>query len=60
MREPWEMQRLTMSTVLPGQRDQLVGRIQERYGFAKDAAAKQADEWWNKLDNAAGKAATQK
>ena len=60
MREPWEMQRLTMSTVLPGQRDQLVGRIQERYGIAKDAATKQADEWWTKLDNAADKAATQK
>ena len=28
-----------------GQRDQLVGKIQERYGIAKEQAQKQADEW---------------
>lgn len=28
-----------------GRKDQLVGRIQERYGIAKDEAQKQADEW---------------
>jgi uncharacterized protein YjbJ (UPF0337 family) len=28
-----------------GRRDQLVGRIQERYGIARDEAQKQADEW---------------
>ena len=28
-----------------GRKDQLVGRIQERYGIAKDEADKQADEW---------------
>jgi uncharacterized protein YjbJ (UPF0337 family) len=28
-----------------GQKDQLVGRIQERYGFHKDEAQKQVDEW---------------
>lgn len=28
-----------------GQRDQLVGRIQERYGIAKDEAQNQVDEW---------------
>ncbi len=30
---------------IAGKKDQLVGRIQERYGIAKDAAEKQADEW---------------
>ena len=28
-----------------GKKDQLVGRIQERYGVAKDEADRQADEW---------------
>jgi uncharacterized protein YjbJ (UPF0337 family) len=28
-----------------GQKDYLVGRIQERYGIAKAEAEKQADEW---------------
>jgi uncharacterized protein YjbJ (UPF0337 family) len=32
-------------TYVNGQRDQLVGRIQERYGIAKDAAEKQVKDW---------------
>jgi uncharacterized protein YjbJ (UPF0337 family) len=28
-----------------GKKDQLVGRIQERYGIARDEAQMQADEW---------------
>jgi len=31
--------------VIAGQRDQLAGRIQERYGIAKEVARKQIDEW---------------
>lgn len=31
--------------VIDGKRQQLVGRIQERYGLAKDAAEQQADEF---------------
>ena len=31
--------------VVSGKRDQLVGRIQERYGIAKDEAERQIDEW---------------
>jgi uncharacterized protein YjbJ (UPF0337 family) len=31
--------------VIGGKREQLVGKIQERYGFGKDAAEKQADEF---------------
>jgi len=30
---------------LTGQKDNLVGKIQERYGIAKEEAEKQADEW---------------
>lgn len=32
-------------TVINGRREQLVGRIQERYGLAKEAVEKQVDEF---------------
>jgi len=32
-------------TVAEGQRDKLVGRIQERYGVAKDEAERQLKDW---------------
>ena len=32
-------------TVIEGKRDQLVGTIQERYGYAKDQAEKEVDSW---------------
>jgi uncharacterized protein YjbJ (UPF0337 family) len=31
--------------IIAGQRDQLVGRIQERYGIAKDEADRQVKTW---------------
>ena len=31
--------------VINGQHDQLIGRIQERYGIAKQEAQSQVDEW---------------
>jgi len=31
--------------VIAGEREKLVGKIQDRYGIAKDEAEKQADEW---------------
>lgn len=31
--------------VIAGQKDQLIGRIQERYGVAKEEAHRQVDEW---------------
>jgi len=31
--------------VIAGKRDKLVGRIQERYGIAKDDASRQVDDW---------------
>jgi len=36
--------------VVSGKRDQLVGRVQERYGIAKDAAEKEIDEWTRRDD----------
>ncbi|MDX1819691.1 MAG: CsbD family protein [Paracoccaceae bacterium] len=32
-----------------GKRDQLVGKIQEKYGIARDEAEKQVDEWSAKM-----------
>ncbi len=32
-------------TVIEGKRDQLIGRIQERYGIEKEAAEEQVREW---------------
>ena len=32
-------------TVIAGNRDKFVGKLQERYGIAKEEAQKQADEW---------------
>jgi uncharacterized protein YjbJ (UPF0337 family) len=35
---------------IAGKKDQLVGRIQERYGIAKAEAEKQANEWSRALE----------
>ena len=37
-------------TVIEGKRDQLVGKIQERYGYAKDQAEKELSDWERKND----------
>jgi uncharacterized protein YjbJ (UPF0337 family) len=36
--------------VIAGKRDQLVGRIQERYGIAKEQVQKDVDEYVKTLD----------
>jgi uncharacterized protein YjbJ (UPF0337 family) len=33
-------------TFIAGKRDQLEGKIQERYGLQRDAARKQIDDWY--------------
>jgi hypothetical protein len=39
---------LTMtSNVINGKRDQLEGKLQERYGYAKDQTKKDIDDWYN-------------
>lgn len=32
---------------MAGKRDQLVGKVQERYGIAKDEAERQVDDFYN-------------
>ncbi|TIW40150.1 MAG: CsbD family protein, partial [Mesorhizobium sp.] len=34
---------------IEGNRDQLLGRIQERYGIAREEAQRQIDEWSRRL-----------
>jgi len=36
--------------VIAGSKDKFIGRLQQRYGIAKDEAARQADEWARSLD----------
>jgi uncharacterized protein YjbJ (UPF0337 family) len=38
--------------IVAGRRDQLAGKIQERYGLAKDEAEKQLAEWERKASDA--------
>ena len=35
--------------VIKGEREKLAGKVQERYGIAKEEANRQIDEWANKL-----------
>jgi uncharacterized protein YjbJ (UPF0337 family) len=35
---------------LNGKRDQLAGRVQERYGIARDEAERRVDRWASRLD----------
>ncbi|MCP5281378.1 MAG: CsbD family protein [Rhodoferax sp.] len=37
--------------IIAGRRDQLIGKIQERYGIAKDEAEKQIDDWSVRVDD---------
>ena len=37
--------------VIAGRRDVLAGKIQERYGIAKDEAEKQLSAWESKVDD---------
>ena len=36
--------------VMAGNRDQLVGKVQERYGIAKDEAERQVSDWERNTD----------
>jgi len=36
-------------TAINGQRQELEGRLQKRYGFAKDRARKDVDDWFSTL-----------
>ena len=42
--------------LIKGKRDQLVGKIQERYGIAKDEAERQVDDFTHRYDTIASAA----
>jgi uncharacterized protein YjbJ (UPF0337 family) len=37
-------------TVVAGRRDQLAGKLQERYGITREDAVKQLDDWQGRAD----------
>jgi uncharacterized protein YjbJ (UPF0337 family) len=37
--------------VIAGKRDQMIGRIQERYGCQRDEAERQVDAFWDRYDD---------
>jgi uncharacterized protein YjbJ (UPF0337 family) len=45
VKEKWGKLTVDDLQVINGQQDQLVGRIQERYGLAKEEAQKQVRNW---------------
>ncbi|MFB6325930.1 hypothetical protein HA42_07315 [Pantoea deleyi] len=45
MKEKWGKLTDDDMQVIEGKRDQLVGKIQERYGYAKDEAEREVTDW---------------
>lgn len=45
MKEKWGKLTDDDMQVIEGKRDQLVGKIQERYGYAKDEAEREVNDW---------------
>ncbi|WP_337028276.1 CsbD family protein [Pantoea eucalypti] len=45
MKEKWGKLTDDDMQVIEGKRDQLVGKIQERYGYAKDEAEREVADW---------------
>jgi uncharacterized protein YjbJ (UPF0337 family) len=45
VREEWGKLTDDDLELIAGQKDKLVGRIQERYGLSKEAAEQQVDSW---------------
>ena len=50
-REQWGKLTEDDFDVVAGRRDQLAGKIQERYGVAKEDAEKQVTEWQRKVSD---------
>ncbi len=50
VREKWGKLTDDDMTVIAGKKDQLVGKLQERYGQTKEQAEKQLDDWSRGVD----------
>ena len=44
-RQKWGMLTNDELDVIQGRKDQLIGKIQERYGLAREEAEKEVDDW---------------
>jgi len=49
VRKQWGMLTDNDLEYVAGKRDKLIGRLQERYGIAKEEAENQVDNWFNSL-----------
>jgi uncharacterized protein YjbJ (UPF0337 family) len=58
VREKWGQLTDDDIHVIAGRRDQLIGRIQERYGIAKEAATREVDTFLKKLNAESARDAT--
>lgn len=58
VREKWGQLTDDDIHVIAGRRDQLIGRIQERYGIAKEAATHEVDTFLKNLNAEASRAST--
>jgi uncharacterized protein YjbJ (UPF0337 family) len=47
VREKWGQLTDNDFTMIAGKKDQLVGRVQERYGLAREEAEREVDDWLN-------------
>ncbi len=47
-KEQWSKLTDDDMTIIEGKRNQLVGKIQERYGYAKEKAEKEVVDWENR------------
>jgi uncharacterized protein YjbJ (UPF0337 family) len=48
VREQWGKLTDDDLDVIAGKQDQLEGRLQQRYGYAKDQAKKEVDDWYGR------------
>ncbi len=48
MKEQWGKLTDDDLDVIAGKQDQLEGRLQQRYGYAKDQAQKEVNDWYDR------------
>lgn len=51
VKEKWGLFTDDDLTIIAGNRDKFVGKMQERYGIAREEAQKRADEWLNSVSS---------
>ena len=48
MKEQWGKLTDDDLSIINGRRDQLEGKIQERYGYQQDQVRREVDDWYNR------------